>query len=438
MLENYSLPIQKALKKIKADVGDRIKVSKKGETYEGLIMPRIKLGDTNCIVLKMDSGYNTGVKFETGVKMSKVKSSENKKEKPIQLKYDKNKPPITIIATGGTITSKVEYKTGGVITIEKPEELLKSYPELQELANIKFVTPFRKMSEDMNYKDWQIIARTVAQELNSGRGVIITHGTDTLHYTAAALSFMIKGNKPVVITGAQRSPDRGSSDAATNLICSIYAALSDLGEVGICMHGSMNDDFCSFNRGVRVRKMHTSRRDTFRTLIDDPIAKVWTNGKIEKIDVRRKRDDTEVEVDDKFEERVALIKVYPGSYPDILDYYVKKGYKGFVLEGTGFGHVPTQSKNSWIETIQKITKKGIPIVITSQTLFGRVNTKVYANLRILFHESGAIPAEDMLPEVAYIKLGWVLGHTKDIKKVREMMLTNIVGEFTDRSKIRGD
>ncbi len=436
MLENYSLGIQKSLKKINANVGDRIKLIKKGESYEGLVMPRIKLGDKNSIVLKLDSGYNIGVKFETGVKMSKLKVPKKEKSKPLELKFDKNKPPLTIIATGGTITSKVEYETGGVITIENPEELLRNYPELQELANIKFVTPFIKMSEDMDYKDWQKLAKVVEQELNSGRSVIITHGTDTLHYTAAVLSFMVKGNRPIVLTAAQRSPDRGSSDAATNLVCSVYAALSDLTGVGICMHGSMNDDFCSFNRGTRVRKMHTTRRDTFKTFEDEPIAKIWTNGKIEKNDAK-KRTDEKVELDDKFEEKVALIKVYPGSDSEILNYYVKKGYKGFVLEGLGLGHVPTDlSKKSWLDNIKKLTKKGIPVFVAAQTLYGRINTDVYTNLRKLYHEAGAISGEDMLPEVAYVKLGWVLGHTKDFSKIKEMMLTSIAGEITDRSKIK--
>ena len=438
MLENYSPGIQKSLKRINASVGDRIKVTKKGETYEGLVMPRIKLGDKNSLVLKLNSGYNIGVRHETGVKMSKVKIPKKPKSKPLELKFDKNRPKITIIVTGGTIASKVEYETGGVIAIEKPEELLMNIPELQELANITFVSPFKKMSEDMDYKDWQKLAKTVADELNKGNNVIITHGTDTLHYTSAALSFMLKGQRPVVLTAAQRSPDRGSSDAATNLVCSVYAALSDLGEIGICMHGSMNDDFCSFNKGTRVRKMHTTRRDTFKTFEDEPLAKIWTNGKIEKFSVK-KRTDEKVEVDDKFEEKVALIKVYAGSDPDILNYYVKKGYKGFVLEGLGLGHVPTDlSKKSWLDNIKKITKKGIPVFVAAQTLYGRINTDVYTNLRKLYHEAGAISAEDMLPEVAFVKLGWVLGHTKDIKKVKEMMLTNIAGEISERSKIKRD
>jgi glutamyl-tRNA(Gln) amidotransferase subunit D len=167
-----------------------------------------------------------------------------------------------------------------------------------------------------------------------------------------------------------------------------------------------------------------------------PLAKVWPNGKIDFLNKNyKKRSDEKVVADIKFEPRVALLKSYPGSEPEILEFLVKKGYKGFVIEGTGMGQVPTFAEKTWIPTIKKLIKDGIPVVIAPQTLYGRINTNVYSNLRILYHDAKAIPAEDMLPEVAYIKLGWVLGHTKDLDKVREMMLTNMVGEITERNEI---
>jgi len=318
----------------------------------------------------------------------------------------------------------------------KPEEFLLNIPELHEIANFKkILNPFNKASEDMGYKDWQVIAKLAAKELNKGNNLIITHGTDTLHYTAAALSFMLKNlSKPVILVGAQRSSDRGSADTTMNLICSTHAALSDIAEVGICMHGTMADDFCLFHKGVRVRKMHTTRRDAFRTVNDVPLAKIWPDGKIEILNKSyKKRADTKVTADTKFEPKVALLKAYPNSEPEILNFLVSKGYKGFVIEGTGMGHVPTFAEESWIPAIKKIIKGGIPVVIASQTLFGRINTTVYRNLRILFHEAGAIPAEDMFPEVAYIKLSWILGHTKNLEKIRKLMATNIAGEISARS-----
>jgi len=447
MLNNYSKQVQTALKKFK--IGDRIAVTKNNKTYEGLLMPRTELGDVNSIVLKLDSGYNIGIRHEKGVKIEKSKKPEPKeikeevkfeleKEKIKQLKFDSKKPKVALIMTGGTIISRVDYRTGGVYALEKPEELLTNIPELKNIVNIKdVITPFKKMSEDFNYKDWQTLANLVAKELNKSEGVIITHGTDTLHYTSAALSFMLKNlYKPVVFTASQRSSDRGSSDAFMNLICSAYAAISDIGEVGVCMHGSTDDQYCHFIRGTKCRKLHTTRRDAFRSINEMPLAKIWPDGKIDILNKNYKnRKDEKVVADVKFEPKIALLKSYPGSEPDILEFLVKKGYKGFVIEGTGMGHVPTEAEKSWIPVIKKLIKDGIPVVIAPQTIYGRINTNVYTNLRILFHEAKAIPAEDTLSETAYVKLGWILGHTKDLEKIRELMLTNIAGEITERSEI---
>jgi glutamyl-tRNA(Gln) amidotransferase subunit D len=267
--------------------------------------------------------------------------------------------------------------------------------------------------------------------------VIITHGTDTLHYTSAALSFFLRNlSKPVVLVGAQRSSDRGSSDAGMNLVCASHVAVSNIGEVGICMHGDMNDRFCYFIRGTKARKMHTTRRDAFRSINEPPIAKIFPDGRIEITNKRfRERKDKRVELDTKVEDNVALIKAYPGSDPKVIDYHVKSGVKGFVIEGTGMGHVPSDvSKKPWTTVIKKHSDH-IPFVITSQTIFGRINPYVYTNLRKLFIESRAIPGEDMTSETAYVKLMWVLGKTKSMEKIREMMLTSYAGEITPRTEI---
>jgi glutamyl-tRNA(Gln) amidotransferase subunit D len=447
MLNNYSPQVQKALKSVK--VGDRISITKSKKNYEGMLMPRSELGDRNCIVLKLDSGYNIGIRHEKGVNVEKSKKPEPKeikeefkfeteKEKIKELKFDSKKPKVALIMTGGTIVSRVDYRTGGVYALERPEELLTNIPELKNIVFIDDIkVPFKKMSEDFNYKDWQVLAELAAKELNKNEGVIITHGTDTLHYTSAALSFMLKNlYKPVVLTGSQRSSDRGSSDAFMNIICSAYAAISNIAEVGICMHATTDDQYCHFIRGTKCRKLHTTRRDAFRSINEMPLAKVWSDGKIDILNKNHKtRKDEKVVADIKFEPKVALLKAYPGSDPEILEILAKKGYKGFVIEGTGMGHVPTEAEKSWIPSIKKLIKDGIPVVIAPQTIYGRINTDVYTNLRVLYHEAKAIPAEDMLPEVAYVKLGWILGHTKDLEEIRKMMLTNIAGEITARSEI---
>lgn len=447
MLNNYSVQVQKALKDVK--IGNRISITKSNKAYEGLLMPRSELGDRNCIVLKLDSGYNIGIRHEKGLKIEKSKKPEPKeikeefkfeteKEKIKEIKFDPKKPKVALIMTGGTIVSRVDYRTGGVSALERPEELLTNIPELKNIVFIDDIkVPFKKMSEDFNYKDWQVLAELVAKELNKNEGVIITHGTDTLHYTSAALSFMLKNlYKPVVLTGSQKSSDRGSSDAFMNIICSAYAAISNIAEVGVCMHATTDDQYCYFIRGTKVRKMHSTRRDAFRSINEMPLAKFWSDGKIDILNKNYKtRKDEKVVVDIKFEPKVALLKAYPGSDPEILEILAKKGYKGFVIEGTGMGHVPTEAEKSWIPAIKKLIKDGIPVVIAPQTIYGRINTDVYTNLRVLYHEAKAIPAEDMLPETSYVKLGWILGHTKDLEEIRKMMLTNIAGEITARSEI---
>ncbi|MFH1977833.1 MAG: Glu-tRNA(Gln) amidotransferase subunit GatD [Candidatus Aenigmatarchaeota archaeon] len=445
----YSKKIELLLKKKRIKPSDRILVKTGGKEYEGLLMPKTEVGDPTCVVLKLNTGYNFGIecKGNFDISHSKHKTPKNIKEERafelgkinkdlVRIKYDASKPAVSLIATGGTVASRVDYKTGGVTGMMDPKEFLHNVPELSKIANLKrVVCPFTKMSEDMDYLDWQEIATVVAKELNSSaEGVIVIHGTDTLQYTSAALSFFLRGlTKPVVLMGSQRSSDRGSSDAGMNLICSAHIAKSELSGVGICMHGHMSDDYCMFMRGTKVKKMHTSRRDAFRPINDLPIAKVWSDGKILKIGDSIPRRKGKVEVDSKFEPKVAIVKAYPGADPKVLDFYADKGYKGIVIEGTAFGHVPTFARKPWIETVKKLTKKGIAVVVTSQSIYGRVNANVYTNLRILFHETGAIPADDMLTETAYVKLGWVLGHTKVPGKVREMMLTNYAGEITKRS-----
>lgn len=438
----YSKEIQGVLRRKGIREGDRIVVG----DYEGLLMPSPDItGSPDHIVLKLDNGYNVGIKYEKGLRIERSKKSEPKVveeeyEREVEehhvkkLEEREDYPKIAIISVGGTIASKVDYRTGAVSAAMTAKDLVAQVPELLDIAHIEVETLFEVMSEDMGPKHWIKLAKEVGKQLDKSDGVVITHGTDTMHYTSAALSFMLRGlNKPVVLTGAQRSSDRGSSDASINLICSVHSARSDVAEVAICMHGEPDDSFCLLNRGTKVRKMHATMRNAFRPVNDYPIAKVWPDGKMEFIkEDYHKRGKGNLKVDAKFEEKVALLKAYPGSKPELVDWLVKQGIKGIVVEGTGLGHVPTKAKNSWIPSIKSAVDSGVTVVVATQTLYGRVNPNVYSNLRVLYYEAGAIPALDMLPETAYVKLGWVLAHTKVLKRVREMMSTNYAGEFNER------
>ncbi len=433
----YSGKLGKLLKTKGVNVGDFVLVKFGRSEKSGIVMPKDSFSDPNTLNIKLKNGYNIGILVDEIKEISKEKEPKNLSEiRPQKLSFNKNKPKISAVITGGTIASKIDYRTGGVTGLSKAEEILENVPELSDIAYMNCVTPFTKMSEDMNHKDWIEIAKFVSKELNNGsKGALVFHGTDFLHFTSAALSFMLKTlTKPVAVIGSQRSSDRGSSDSGMNIICGAHIATSDIAEVGVCMHGETDDTFCLFNRGTKVRKMHTSRRDAFRPINELPLAKVWTDGKIEKINpIYKKRADKDVELDIKFEPKVAILKAYPGSDPEIIDYYVDKGYKGFVIEAGALGHVPIRGEKPWIDIIKKHVKDGIPFVSTTQCIYGRVHPSVYTNLRMLYHEAGAVAGEDMLTETAYIKLGWVLGHTQDLDEVKKIMLTNIAGEITKRT-----
>ncbi|MCS4541980.1 MAG: Glu-tRNA(Gln) amidotransferase subunit GatD, partial [Euryarchaeota archaeon] len=401
----------------------------KGVTYEGILMPRSELGDDKHIVIKLDNGYNVGIEVSEKTPVEKVAVGEEFAIKfPFKIIEDPTKPTVSILSTGGTIASRVDYKTGAVSPAFSAEDLLQAVPELVNFANIKGRPIFNILSENMSPEKWIQLAHEVTKEIESNvSGVVITHGTDTLGYTSAALSFMLKNLPvPVVLIGAQRSSDRGSSDAAINLVDGVaVAANAPFAQVVVVMHGEKSDSYCLIHPGTRVRKMHSSKRDAFQTINATSIGKV-ENGKITLFRndyiPRSKR---KILVDDKFEPKVALVKTYPGIRSDIIDLLINAGYKGIVIEGTGLGHAP-----EWLfDPIEKAIRNKIPVVMTSQTIFGRVNMSVYSTGRELLAR-GVIPGGDMLAEVAYIKLGWLLAHYKDIEDIRRMMLTNISGEIT--------
>ncbi len=420
-------------KKQKPQPGDRVEIHLSKIIYEGILLEAPE-SEKGIILLKLDSGYNIGFNKKDILQIKFLKG-EKQKQKEFEIKKDSGKPNIAMIITGGTIASRYDARTGGVDALTNPEELFKYYPELFEKVNVvKVEVPFMKSSEDMDFRDWQKIAKVAEKFLNDGniKGIIITHGTDTLHYTSAALSFFFRNlNKPVVLTYSQRSIDRASSDANLNLRCSALAAISDIAEVMIVGHGTTNDDFCYTMPGTKVRKMHTSRRDAFKTINSKPFAKIFPD-RIEIISGHKKRNNGKTKLDSKFEEKIALIKIYPGQNEKIFDYYLKNKYKGIVLETTGLGHVP--SKKSWIKKLKEIQEKGIVVCAASQTIYGRLDPLVYSNGRKIL-ETGVIFLEDMLSETALVKLGWVLGHSEWAKNkeiIKEKMLENFSHELNER------
>ena len=413
-------------------IGDKIRITKKDVSYDGMVLDRAEDADEKHIVLKLASGYNVGLDILDAEAELLEKGEKPKIElQPLDIEKDGHKRDISIISTGGTVASIIDYKTGAVHPAFTADDLLRATPELLEHANINGEAILNILSENMKPDYWIKAARSIADEINNGAyGVVVAHGTDTMHYTSAALSFIMDTPVPVVLTGAQRSSDRPSSDAFLNLMGSVTAAKSDIAEVTVCMHATEDDSYCYLHRGTKVRKMHTSRRDTFRSINTRPIAKV-RNGNLKILDenqVYKKRKNGEVNLQDNLEPKVAFIKSYPGISGEIIDYHIDKGYKGIVIEGTGLGHCP----DYLIPAVSRATDSGIPVIMGSQCLYGRVNMNVYSTGRELV-SAGVISALDMLPETAYVKLVWTLGQTDNMEEVRKIMQTNLKGEIGAKS-----
>jgi len=407
--------------------GDKIALQTKGKLWKGHVL---QSHDPEVILLKLSSGYNIGIREREIVDakvLEKIKPSEKTDQ---ELEKNKKLRNVAMIITGGTISSRLDPKSGGVISTDA-EEILNIAPEIKEICNItKIETPFMKFSEDMDSQDWKKIAELTTELLNdeSINGIIITHGTDTLHYTSAALSFFIQDlNKPIALTYSQRSIDRGSTDANLNLVCAARYAVSDIAEVALVGHKNTNDNTCLAMPGTKVRKMHASKRDAFKIINAEPIAEITLN-KLEILREFNARSSNKVKLDTKYSDKVTLIQIHPGQDPSILEYYEQQGYKGIILEATGLGQVPgKQSNKNWLPKIKKAIQNGMTICATPQTIYGRLNPNVYSSGREL-QKTGIIFLEDMLPETALVKLGWILGHKNWNPK--EKMLENISNEFS--------
>ena len=432
-LPGYKGKALEALLKIKAEVGDLVRVKKEGVTYEGILIPRSELGDDKHIVIKIKSGYNIGIRVTSETVIEKIGTMTKPSFKPPPPPEQKpNLPRVTIISTGGTIASRVDYRTGAVRPAISANDLYSIVPELSDIAAIDTEILFSVFSEDLTPKHWAETAKAVAKYIaNGAQGVVITHGTDTMGYTAAALSFALQNLPvPVVLVGAQRSEDRPSSDAATNLIGAVIAAAqAPLAEVVVAMHETVSDEAIVLHRGTKVRKLHTSRRDAFKTVNAKPVARVLDRKLVMLTDEYEPRSaGKKLVLKPDFNEKVALVKFYPGMNPNLIEWHIEAGYKGLILEGTGLGHV----RRECFAAIKKAIDKGIIVAMTSQCIWGRVNMNVYTNGRDLT-AMGVIPLEDMLAETALVKLMWILGQTSDMEKAKKLLTTNISGEISARS-----
>ncbi|HDO19858.1 MAG TPA: Glu-tRNA(Gln) amidotransferase subunit GatD, partial [Thermoplasmatales archaeon] len=349
---------EKLIKDANAEIGDTIKVIKRKRSYVGILMPSHEFSDDNIIVIKLKNGYNIGIEVDENTKLEVLEKGRFERKKVSEkTPFDPNKPTISILGTGGTIASYVDYRTGAVHPATSPEELAYSVPEIFDICNVRAKVVFQLLSENIGVENWKTLAREIAREFNKNKvsGIVVSHGTDTMGYTSAALSFMLRNLPgPVVLVGAQRSSDRPSSDAYQNLMdASLIAAKSDIGEVVVAMHGETSDTFTSIHRGTRVRKFHTSRRDAFKSVNAKPIGRVEYGEIIIEGDYKRKCIDGEVLVDDRMEEDVSLVYFHPGIKPDDIP-----EKRGIVLMGTGLGHV----SSSLLPRLKSLIKNGTTVV----------------------------------------------------------------------------
>jgi glutamyl-tRNA(Gln) amidotransferase subunit D len=431
-LKGYREDAKEFLFKHNLELWDIIKVKTKTTKYEGILLPRYEYSKAGFIEIKLENNYNIGINVDDITEIEKIGEKEAKYKIP-EKEFPKTEgfPEITLLGTGGTVASRLDYTTGAVIPAFSPGELFSAVPELAEICNLETEIAFKIFSENMQATHWQQLAQQIETLANSGKdGIIIPHGTDTMGYTSAALSFMLKDlSIPVVVVGSQRSSDRPSSDAAMNLINAATVATSNIAEVTLVMLGSSSHDYGLIHRGTLVRKMHTSYRHTFRTIDDIPMGMVQNRtirmftDKYHKKD--KKRRETTALTD--FEEKIGFVYFYPGLISEMIHYYIDKGYKGILLAGTGLGHVATRI----YDAIERAIEEDILVLMTSQTLHGFVGMSVYSTGRELL-DMGVLPGKNMMPEVGYVKLGWVLGQTDNLEDAKKLLMTNIAGEFLDR------
>jgi glutamyl-tRNA(Gln) amidotransferase subunit D len=437
----YRGPSAKLLEQTGAIVGDVLEIeTERGERIQGTLVPRYEHDDDRHFVIKLSSGYNIGVSIEKISKVTRLAKGESPKFISTQRTANSSLPVVSILGTGGTIASRVDYRTGAVHPATTSEELYSLFPELSEIANIRPEIVLSVYSENLEPSHWEVMAKKVAEVVASGvSGVILTMGTDTMGYAAAAMSFALLGIPiPLFLVGSQRSSDRPSSDAFLNLIgAATMAVQADLSGVYVVMHADSSDERLAVHSGTRVRKDHTSARDAFESIGIPPIGYWSREGLIlDRTAPPRRRDEARSSFSlssfvprPTFDPRVALVKFFPAMSMEYLTATLDSGLHGVILEGTGLGHI--NRKN--IAVVKRfIDEKGGLVCMTSQCLWGRVDMRVYDTGRDLLR-AGVIPLEDMLPETALVKMMWALANSASSDEAARLMEADLAGETTRRT-----
>jgi glutamyl-tRNA(Gln) amidotransferase subunit D len=414
--------------------GQRIELTdESGTTWTGKVIPSHDLAGPRILTLKLESGYNVGVRVGPASSYRLVGEPPSRTASETSPRSLAAHPPggVELLTTGGTIASRVDYDTGGVRPVSGEDEILAFYPDLRAFGPIHITPVLDVLSENITPADWLTLAQRVVDAFARGaEGVVIAHGTDTMGFTSAALSFLLVDLPgPVVLVGAQRSPDRPSSDGPSNLRAAVQVARDRrLGEVVVVMHEGLSDDRFAIHRGTWVRKMHSSRRDAFESRNGPPLGTVDATG-VHLLPSVRPPAPGPARVDGPLDGRGGLLTFYPGLSA-VQARKFADGLRGLVLAGTGLGHVAAEHL-SWI---REATARGLVVAMTTQCLEGVVDPFVYATGRELLH-AGVVYLDDLLPETAYAKLLWALGHGSTPEEVRALLRRDRASEFHRRRPV---
>ncbi len=421
-------------------MGQRIELSDgRGGVFVGSVVPRHELSGERILILKLESGYNVGVRVGAEASYRLLEPTPTPERRAEPRSPAEGGPHaagrwITLLATGGTIASRIDYETGGVRPVREEREILAFYPDLGKSGRVRIVPVFDRLSEDFVPADWATLAEKVVDAFRDGaEGIVIPHGTDTLGFTAAALSFLVRDLPgPVVLVGAQRSPDRPSSDGSSNLAAAAAVARDRrIGEVVVVMHAGLSDTRFAIHRGTWVRKMHSSRRDAFESR-NGPVLGEVENGEVRLSGPVRSATAGPARAELPLDDRAGLLWFYPGLDPHRAEEFVRP-LRGVILAGTGLGHVALRHLG-WIRAA---TARGILVGMTTQCLAGDSDPYVYATGRDLLR-AGVLYLGDLLPETAYAKLVWALGRSNDPAEVTRLMREDQVGESPGRHPARGE
>jgi glutamyl-tRNA(Gln) amidotransferase subunit D len=401
-----------------------------GRLWRGTLVPSHGMSGDRIIQLKLDNGYNVGVRVDPTAKVRVVEGDAGNGRgggspiPPEQVPSHDGRPWIALLTTGGTIASRVDYRTGAVKPVQGEREILEFYSDLERGGPVHVVPVLDRLSEEIVPSDWMAMAGHIVRVFSQGaQGVVVAHGTDTMTFTSAALAFLLEDLPgPVVLVGAQRSPDRPSSDGFTNITqAARLARHPELGEVVVLMHDGMSDTRFAIHRGSRVRKMHSSRRDAFRSRNGPPIGFV-DGEKIELSGSFRRRSLGPAKVPYGLDPAGGILWFYPGLSPERAEAFAS-GLRGIVLAGSGLGHISLEH----LPWVRRATEGGAVVVMTTQCLEGTTDPFVYATGRDLLH-AGVVYVGDLLPETAYAKLLWALGRSSDPAEVRRLMVADRAGE----------